>query len=109
RFDQVPTINLMFPEIITLSQNDYDLLLPHLDIFHTHAITIEPCGSQQLIVTSTPVYLKSVSCEQLVQEVVTHIKESDTIDTEQLQRSMQERLRAQMACKAAVKAGDILT
>lgn len=109
RFEDIPTINLMFPQLISCSQEDRTILEPHLSLFAQHGISIEPFSKDQLIIQSTPVHLKNTPLQELVKQVISWIKELDTIDTEQFQKTMHEKLRAQMACKAAVKAGDSLT
>jgi DNA mismatch repair protein MutL len=109
RFHEVPTINLLFPIIIELSGQDYATIAPHLDIFTQNQIAIEPFGEQQLIIKATPVHLKDVCLQELVQHVIGCIHESDYVDHGDFAKAINEKLHAQMACKAAVKAGDVLT
>ncbi len=109
RFEDLPTINLMFPQLINCSQEDRTLLEAHLDIFKQHGITIEPFSKEQLIIQSTPVHLKNTPLQEIVQQVIGWIREFQNIDKEQFHKKIHDKLRAQMACKAAVKAGDVLT
>ncbi len=109
RFEKIPTIKLMFPQLVTCKQQDLDLIAPHLNIFQQHGIAIEPFGKDQLIIQSTPVHLKDVQLQELIQQVIGWIKDDNQIDQEQFSKSMHNKLQAQMACKAAVKAGDSLT
>lgn len=108
RFHEVATIQLLFPHIITLPKNDVALLEPHLDIFKKNGIEIELFSDNQVTIQSTPVHLKNVSLIELINDVISWIKETDEIDEKQFFKSINEKLHAQMACKAAVKAGDIL-
>ena len=109
RFEDIPTINLMFPQLITCTPDDRALIEGHLDLFAQHSITIEPFSKDQLIIQSTPVHLKNAPLGELVKQVIGWIRESNGIDKEQFHKTVHDKLRAQMACKAAVKAGDTLT
>ena len=108
RFQDMPTITLMFPQMVTCSQQDIAIIEPHLDLFKNHGITLELFSKEQLIIQSTPVHLKNAPLQEIVQQVIGWIKELSTVDTEQLHKTLHDKLRAQMACKAAVKAGDTL-
>ena len=109
RFAEVATIQLLFPHIITLSPHDITIISPHLDIFTNNGIIIEQCTSNQLRVESLPVHLKDQSLDNMIRETISWITESSTLDTHALKKLLNNKLQAQMACKAAVKAGDILT
>lgn len=109
RFHEVATIQLLFPQIVTLAKNDLAILEPHLEIFTRNGIGIELFSENQLSITSTPAHLKNVSFFELTQDVISWIKETDNVDEKQFFKSINEKLHAQMACKAAVKAGDTLT
>ena len=108
RFKSLPTIPLLFPITISLSNYDMGTITPYLDLFAVHSITIEPCGINQLMITSTPVHVKNISFSELLAEVIQGIKEFSRLEEAELHKKVNEHLQAQMACKAAVKAGDIL-
>ncbi len=109
RFEKVATVNLLFPQMIPCSQQDLELLEPHLQLFHDQGIVIERFGKDQLVIQATPVPLQHVSMNDLIMQAISWIKETEHIDREQFMKTLHEKLRAQMACKAAVKAGDVLT
>lgn len=109
RFAEVATMQLLFPHIITLSTQDINTITPHFDIFIKNGIMIEQCASDQLIVQSLPVHLKEHSMDDLIKEVISWIIESQSPDKDAFKKTINHKLQAQMACKAAVKAGDILT
>ncbi|MDP3889289.1 MAG: hypothetical protein Q8Q25_01960 [bacterium] len=108
-FDNMPTINLLFPQIITLSPVDIQTVTPYLSLFKQNGIIIEPFGEDQLIVQSIPVHLKNVKCDELVQQVIGWVNEYQHVEQAAFFKVIHEKLHAQMACKAAVKAGDTLT
>ena len=109
RFEAVATTQLLFPHIITLSQHDINIITPHLDIFTNNGIIIEQCASDQLKVESLPVHLKDQSVDDIIKTTIAWITESNTLDQQELKKMVNNKLQAQMACKAAVKAGDTLT
>lgn len=109
RFNDVATIALLFPQTITLKPEDMKILEPHIDLFLRNGIDIAIISDSQLVVRSTPVHLKNQSLEDLIKNVVSWIIETHNADEDQFFKAINERLHAQMACKAAVKAGDILT
>jgi DNA mismatch repair protein MutL len=109
RFKQQETIALLFPQVITLSSDDYETLIPHLKLFVDHGIELEPFGEHQVTIKSTPVYAKHIDMTELIQEVLGTIRTSDATDKDAFFKTITERMRAQMACKAAVKAGDVLS
>jgi DNA mismatch repair protein MutL len=109
RFDQVPTVDLLFPQIITLTSDDMAEIVPHLALFRAQGIILEPFGDTQIIIQATPVHAKNIAFDQLIQEVLGWIYQHKHIDHIQFTQKIHEHVRAQMACKAAVKAGDVLT
>jgi len=109
RFDKVSTIQLLFPHIITLSAEDIETITPYLDIFIKNGIIIEQCSIDQLIIQSLPVHLKDQSLDDLIKQALTWINEISSVESDIFQKTINNKLQAQMACKAAVKAGDILT
>jgi len=109
RFGELPTIKLLFPQNVQLKQEDIDLLSDHLEVFTSNGILIEQRSSDHLSIEATPVHLKDVSVTELIKEAIGWLKEEDDLDHEALTKKMHEKLRAQMACKAAIKAGDTLS
>jgi DNA mismatch repair protein MutL len=109
RFHEVATINLIFPQIIPLSTQDVITIKPYLPIFHQNGIMIELFGTDQLIVKATPVHLKDKSLDHLVKDVINWANQQESLEGDEFFKAINEKLQAQMACKAAVKAGDTLT
>lgn len=109
RFEDVATIALLFPSIINLSEHEMNLLMAHQQLFARNCITLEQLGSNQVAITAIPVHLKEINMEELVHQTIGWIEENKKLDPELFYKKVNEKLHAQMACKAAVKAGDILT
>lgn len=109
RFHEVATVQLLFPQVITLKEDDLALILAHDTLFKNHGILFEQTSAQHLVITSVPVPYKDHSLQELIQQVIAWSHELFTIEKELFFKKITERLRAQMACKSAVKAGDVLT
>ena len=109
RFDSVATVKLLFPHIVSLSSDDMSTVTPHLNIFNYNGIEIEPFGDNQLVIQATPVHIKNINLSDLIKQVAAWIRQYNGPDQEQFHKKINEKMHAQMACKAAVKAGDTLS
>lgn len=108
-FKDVPVVPLLFPLIIILTEEDITTLVPHFDLFKKHGIEVEQFGYNQIAIKATPVFLKNQPINDIIEQTVGWIKELQHIDKEDFFKKITERIRAQMACKAAVRAGDTLS
>ncbi len=108
RFDDIATVNLMFPQRIELSEHEFKLVEPYLSLLQEQGIGIELFGETQLVVSSTPVNIKNVNLQEFIQQVISWIEEHEGVDIKLFRKQLNEHVHAQMACKAAVKAGDVL-
>lgn len=109
RFENVATVGLMFPATITLTAREMQLLEPHLGILKTYGILAEVFGVDQIIIQSIPDYLKQVQLGDVIRQLAAWIEEFQQLEATQLHQIVNEKMHAQMACKAAIKAGDILS
>jgi DNA mismatch repair protein MutL len=109
RFYDVATTRLIFPEVITLTEDNLNLLIPYFELLHNNGIDAKQISKEQLVIESTPVYLKDISFVDLIKQFISWIEEYQVLDKKILFKAINEKLHAQMACKAAVKAGDKLT
>jgi len=107
RFGTIDTVQLLFPEIIHLAAADYELIIRYQELLAHHGMLADPFGAQQIRVTALPVFAKHISAQEIINSLVATIHEMPPkADAHQF---LTNALRAQMACKAAVKAGDVLT
>jgi len=104
RFTEVATIRLLFPHVITLTHADIELIGEHLSLLQAYGIEAERFGPTQLVINATPVHLKDASLDELIRNIVEWLQEGESPVLE----TVSYKLCAQMACKAAVKAGDVL-
>ncbi|OQA35253.1 MAG: DNA mismatch repair protein MutL [Candidatus Dependentiae bacterium ADurb.Bin331] len=109
RFGQLPTIQLLFPELIALSAHDSSLIVEYKDFFAQHGILLDQISETHIAVHSVPVHLKNCSQSALIKETIALIVEHQELPREEFFKKAHEKMHAQMACKAAVKAGDQLS
>lgn len=107
-FDNVATTQLMFPQLISLAAEDYSIIEPYLSLFEKHGIMYEKLNTTQLLIKALPIHLKHADINEFFKAAAGWIHESNTLDTQEFHRLLHDKLRAMMACKAAIKAGDIL-
>ncbi|MCL4229347.1 DNA mismatch repair endonuclease MutL [Candidatus Dependentiae bacterium] len=109
RFHDADTIQVLFPHIMTFTEYEVDILERYTWLFQQYGIGVSRFGSHQMVLESTPVYAQNISLEEILRQVVGWVEELNHVNEAHLHKALHERLRAQMACKAAVKAGDELT
>ncbi len=109
KFEECIASPLLFPLILTLPSEHVTLLTEHASIFADYGIIFEQIGPQELCTTQLPLILKNQSIEDILKEVITLVNNESSIDHKLLKKKISEKVRAQMACKAAVKAGDLLS
>lgn len=107
-FTNIARAPLLFPQIITLSKEDVETLAPHLPLFEPLGLYIEPVSAQQLMIKETPLFLKNQPIDDIMHDMITCINQ-ERITSSELRKLLQEKIQAQMSCKAAVKAGDVLS
>lgn len=109
RFDETATVTLMFPQIITLTHEAIQAISPYLPLYQSLGVSLDALSDYQLALTATPVYLKNVNFQELIENTLSWIAEFEQLEKEEISKTLTEKIHAQMACKAAVKAGDELT
>lgn len=109
RFTDIASIKLVFPEIITMPTDDIQLLLEHAILLHEQGIMFDQFGDNKIIINSIPVHLKSVVWGNFLREIIDILIEHANFEKDEFFTIVNKKLQAQMACKAAVKAGDSVT
>lgn len=109
RFADVAVVKLLFPLLITVSSKDVNIAEEHAALFAAHGLSVERFGEQQLRLLTTPVHLQERAPHELIKQIISWIDESENNESAAMHSILDDKIRAQMACAAAVKAGDELT
>ena len=99
---------LMFPQILNLSQHQIELLLKEKDIFSNQGIELDSVGQNQIAIKTSPPRIQNNDLKDLVLQTINFIEENEQLEEEIFKKNLTEHMHTQMACKAAVKAGDVL-
>jgi DNA mismatch repair protein MutL len=108
RFAQHDSIPLLFPEVVTLSPNDATCVQDNYVLFSDHGVILDCIGENTFAVKAVPSHIKHLNFEDLIKKVVFWINEVNNLSHDEMSKYIHEKVHAQMACKAAVKAGDEL-
>lgn len=106
KMQQQELIRLLFPEQIRLSPHDYILAVERLELLRNLGIEAEGWSDNQLLITATPVYVKPHMLKDIILALVDAMRNNTAHET--AHKKIQHAVQAMMACKAAIKANDIL-
>lgn len=106
KFDDTARIKLLFPQIINLNQSDINIIQDYIFLFKEFGVISEVIGSNEIVITETPVFLKNQSLLDIFKQTVGWVSELDFVEQNQMHHNIREKIHAQMSCKAAIKAGD---
>lgn len=109
RFQEIISVPLIVPTIVPLSNYDMDSLLPHLADLQEHGIVAEQFGESTLIIQAMPPLLQKIPAEEFIRSILATLQENSQEELDLPILKFHEKVRALMACKAAIKAGDVLS
>ncbi|NQT24489.1 DNA mismatch repair endonuclease MutL [candidate division KSB1 bacterium] len=95
---------LLFPETVALSPDDYAMLVEILPYLEQIGFGIREFGNRTTIIEAVPVEIKPGHERELLQEMLDEYREN-----QDKSRDMIERVAAAFACRAAIKSGETLT
>ena len=94
---------LLFPEEIEFAKNEYDILLEIFPYLKQIGFKIREGDNSRIIVEATPADISWGDEKRIIKEII-----DEFISTRKTYSSYKEALAASFACKAAVKAGDLM-
>ena len=95
---------LLFPEVIEFSPDDFSTLLDVLPYLEKMGFRMKEFGENTVMVEAIPSEMSWGNEKNIIREML-----DDYLQTQKKYSSFQEALSASFSCKAAVKAGDVLT
>ena len=100
----VSSQTLLFPEEINFAKDEYDILLEIFPYLKKIGFKIREGKNSKIYVEATPADISWGEEKKIIKEII-----DEFISTRKTYSSYKEALAASYACKAAVKAGDIMT
>ncbi len=98
---------LLFPIVLRLSPPEYDVVEASTSLFLQAGFEIEPFGGRTMIVHAAPVPHPWFDPERCLREMISELATGS--DLTRAAGSQHERIAMTFACKAAIKAGQVLS
>jgi len=95
---------LLFPEEIEFAKDEYDILLEIFPYLKQIGFKIREGDNSRIIIEATPADISWGDEKRIIKEII-----DEFISTRKTYSSYKEALAASFACKAAVKAGDLMS
>jgi len=102
------SVQLLFPIIIDYSKEVILSLIKNQNVFTEAGIIMEQFAEEKMKITAVPVALKNSSIKDILDHCVSVLHTNKIMPEKEMTLLLKKRLYADMACKAAVKAGDDL-
>lgn len=102
--NNIPAQTMLMPLYIDVTAHDTEIIEKHREDFSRLGVDIEPAGETLLRVSSLPADIKADAAEDFIREITKMLSEMKNISPSDLRQNMLHM----MACKAAIKAGEVL-
>ena len=102
--NNIPAQQLLIPLYVDVQPQDLGLLEEHREEFLRLGVDVEPAGEAMLRVSSLPADIKAEDAEDFILEISKMLREMRTIQDSDLRQEVLHMT----ACKAAIKAGQLL-
>lgn len=102
--NDIPAQTMLMPLYLDVAAHDVELIEQHREDFLRLGVDIEPAGEDVLRVSSLPADIKAEGAEDFIREITKMLSEMKNISPSDLRQNMLHM----MACKAAIKAGEVL-
>ncbi|KPU28145.1 DNA mismatch repair protein MutL [Caloranaerobacter sp. TR13] len=95
---------MLVPEIINLTFNEYKKVELNLEIFNKLGFTIEPFGNYSVILRSVPVIFNKPNAKKLFLDILDNLESSDNKFESNYNLRLEKIMK--LACTSSIKAGD---
>lgn len=102
--NNIPAQTMLMPLYIDVTAHDTEIIEKHREDFSRLGVDIEMAGEALLRVSSLPADIKADGAEDFIREITKMLSEMKNISPSDLRQNMLHM----MACKAAIKAGEVL-
>lgn len=100
----VPSQQLLVPLYVDAQHQDVDILEKYHDDFVKLGVDITPAGEESLRIDSLPVDIDAADAEGFIQDISNYLREAKAPEPSELRQNVLHMA----ACRAAIKAGEIL-
>ena len=107
-FEDATSVAFVVPLVVTLSVRSVEVLVLVQDLLKDRGIVFEPFGHDRIRVFSFAVDARRVNLQEFFEDLA-QVVDEETLDAEILRKKIYEHVHSHTACKAAVKAGDVLS
>lgn len=107
-FSDRPGIRLLFPEIVDLERSEVAAILKIVSELARTGIAVEQFGPKQIVVTTAPPKVQGSDLAAFIKEVAAFVCEHEHLEEGMLRKKLSEHVHSHLACKTALKAGDVM-
>lgn len=109
KFEQRDGVRLLFPELVELDGERLARILSVKDELERQGFVIDKFGAAQIVIHSAPPGLQGGDLRELILSTAELLVEYETFATDEFRKALSEHMHSHLACKLAIKAGDILS
>ena len=99
----LPSQTLLFPRSVTFSVNDFEIVLEIYSHLEKLGFRMRKSKNNSLIIEGVPIELQWGEEKKVLNEIIDYY-----MNEKKIRSSFMDSLAASYACKAAIKAGDVL-
>lgn len=100
---------LLFAQLITLTAHEIEVLEQFEEQLKDFGISFDRMGPHAIALKAVPLGIAQIDLEELLRQAAALIIKQEHLPREIVQRALYEHVHSHLACKKAVKAGDVLT
>lgn len=102
--NRIPVQQLLMPVFLDTTESEISTIAEYADIFHKLGFTLEPIGPGTMRLTEMPVDVPLDEAEPCIREILKYISELHEPNPQEIRHACMQMT----ACRAAIKAGEVL-
>ncbi len=102
--DRIPAQQLLVHLILPFDEKECELVMRHQELFMELGFQLEPIGKREFRLMEVPADIPVSEAEELIREILAGLRDMHAASA----RDIREHVLATTACRAAIKAGEVL-